>query len=309
MNCPPSSDVNKRRLVLNPASGTADHMNEVRSLAGDREFPIAETEDAEHAIALGEEAAKDGVDLLAVAGGDGTVNEVIQGLVRTDALDRVTLGVIPTGTENLFATYMGIRGVEHAFSVLENGERRQIDLGIAGDIPFVTSCIAGLPADASVTASDELKRRFGSLAFVISGVQTVAEFDGLHVAVSAVSNGEEVTWTGTTLCVLIGNCRRFVRQGGQANVEDGLFDVVIIEEMPASNTVAEAMAHRLLGQDTEHVTHLQARQVEIEGLDGETIDFSLDGELSSYTSLVAHTRPHGLTVCVGPEYEPDPAYE
>lgn len=306
--------MNKRRLVLNPASGTADHMNEVRRLAGEQEFPIEETEHAEHAIELAEKAVADGVDLLAVAGGDGTLNEILRGLVRADALDTVTLGVIPTGTENLFATNMGIRDVEHAFTLLENGERRRIDLGIAGDgdrsgMPFVTSCIAGLPADASVTASDELKKRFGSLAFVISGVQRAAAFDGLHLAVSAVTDGEEITWTGTALCVLIGNSRRFVKQGGQANVEDGLFDVVIIEQMPTSGIVAEAMAHRLLGQETEHVTHLQARQVEIEGQDGEMIDFSFDGELSSHAYLVSHTRPHALTVCVGPEYERDPEYE
>lgn len=306
--------MNNRRLIFNPASGTANHMNEVRRLAGEQGFPIEETEHAEHAIALAEEAVVDGVDFLAVAGGDGTLNEVVRGLVRADALDSMTLGVVPAGTENLFATHMGIRDVEHAFTVLEDGERRQIDLGISGDdtrsgMPFVTSCIAGLPADASVMASDELKRRFGSLAFVISGVQRAAAFDGLHLAVSAVTNDEEITWAGTALCVLIGNCRRFVKQGGQANVEDGLFDIVIIEQMPASGIVAEAVAHRLLGQDTEHVTHLQAGQVKIEGLDGETIDFSFDGELSSHASLVSHTRPHALTVCVGPEYELDPVYE
>jgi diacylglycerol kinase (ATP) len=300
--------MNERRLILNPASGTADHMDEVRRLAADREYSIAETERAEHAIALGREAAAGDIDLLAVAGGDGTINEVIQGLVRADALDAVTLGVIPTGTENLFATNIGIRDIEHGFSLLEQGERRRIDLGIAGDMPFVTSCIAGLPADASVTASDELKRRFGSLAFVISGMRKVTEFDGLHIAFSAISNGEEITWTGEVLCVLIGNSRRFVRQGGQANVEDGLFDVVIIEQMPTGDLIAEAVSHRLLGQDTEHVSHRQVRQLEIDGLDGESIDFSLDGEKSSHERLEAHTQPHALTVCVGPEYERDPEY-
>jgi diacylglycerol kinase (ATP) len=305
----PSLTMNERRLILNPVSGSADHMDEVRRLAADRDYHIEETEHEGHAIELGEEAVTDSVDQLAVAGGDGTLNEVVQGLIRADALDAVTLGVIPTGTENLFATNMGVQGIEHGFALLESGERRQIDLGIAGDMPFVTSCIAGLPADASVTTSNELKSRFGSLAFFVSGMQTVAEFDGLHLAVSAFSADQEMTWTGEALCVLIGNSRRFVGQDGQANVEDGLFDVVIIEQMPAREAIAEATAHRLFGQETEHVLHTQASQLEINAMDSDPIDFSLDGEPSSHEHLVAHTHLHALTICVGPEYESDPEYK
>lgn len=299
----------EHRIILNPTSGTAAPIDEIRRVALDREYHIEETEHEGHAIELGKDAVSDGVDRLAVAGGDGTINEVVRGLVEANGLGEVTLGVIPAGTENLLATNLGIRGVEHGFEVLESGEQRQIDIGIAGDELFVTSCIAGLPADASVAASGELKQRFGSFAFVIAGVQQVAEFDGLHLDVSAISGREVVTWTGTALCVLIGNARRFVKQGGQANIEDGLFDVVIIEEMPTRNIVAELVAHRVLGRETEHVFHVQARQLEINGQDDDAIDFSLDGELNTYERLEAHTRPHALTVRVGPEYEPDPKYE
>jgi diacylglycerol kinase (ATP) len=301
--------VTECRIILNPTSGSGDSADEIRRLAADRGYDVEETEHEGHATELGEEAVTDGVDRLAVAGGDGTINEAVQGLVEANGLDEVTFGVIPAGTANLLATNIGIHDIEHGFEVLESGEQRQIDLGIVDDKLFVTSCIAGLPADASMATSGELKERFGSFGFVITGMQEISAFDGLHLTINAVSERHEMTWTGEALCVLIGNARRFVKQGGQANVEDGLFDVVIIEEMPTRTVVAEAVAHRLLGQDTEHVFHVQARQLEIKGLDGEAIDFSLDGELSSYDRLVAHTYPHALTVCVGPEYEPDPRYE
>lgn len=65
----------------------------------ERGYRIKETEHEKYAIALAREAVADGVDLLAVAGGDGTTHEVIQGLVDADALDKVTLGVLPAGTE------------------------------------------------------------------------------------------------------------------------------------------------------------------------------------------------------------------
>ena len=302
----PRPEANGRWLVLNPTSGTADHIDQVRRLAVGRGYRIEETEHEAHAMALAREAVADGVDLLAVAGGDGTLHEVIQGLVDADALDEVTLGVLPAGTENIFATNVGVTDIEHGFELLERGERRRIDVGFAGDEPFVMSCIAGLPADASVATSGELKERFGSLAFVIAGIQEVASFDGLDIELSAVSNGEETTWSGEALCALVGNVRRFAKQGGQANAEDGLFDVVIIERMPGSDLVAEAVAQRLLGQDTEHVLHVRASQLEIDGQHGEPIDFSLDGEPSSHERLVLHSRPRALTVCVGPEYDPEP---
>ena len=305
----PRPEANERWLILNPTSGTADHIDQVRRLGADRGYHVEETEREGHAIVLAREAVADGVDLLAVAGGDGTLHEVIQGLVDADALDEVTLGVLPAGTENIFATNIGVTDIEHGFDVLETGERRRIDVGIAGDELFMVSCVAGLPADASVATSGELKERFGSLAFVIAGVQEIATFDGLHIELSAVSNGEETTWSGEALCALVGNVRRFAKEGGQANVEDGLFDVVIIERMPGSDLVAEAVAQRLLGQDTEHVLDVQASQLEIDGRYGESIDFSLDGELSAHEQLVLHTRPQALTVCVGPEYDPSPTNE
>ena len=295
-----------RRLILNPESGTADHVERVRELAVGWGYEVRETHAAEHAIALGRAAAADGVDLLAVAGGDGTLNEVIRGLEREDGLGDVTVGVLPTGTENIFATAIGVEDAASGIELLESGERRTIDVGIAGEEPFVMSCIAGLPADASVATSGELKERFGSLAFVIVGIQEVMSFDGLHMEVTSVSRGEETRWEGEALCAFVGNVRRFAKEGGQANVEDGLFEVVLIEQMPTSDLVAEATAQRLLGQDTEHVHHMQASQVEISTKNGEAIDFSLDGELVSHDRLVLHTRPRALTVAVGPGYDPDP---
>lgn len=302
-------DVHDRWLVLNPTSGTADHVDHVRSLAAERGYRVEETEGEGHAVELAATAVDRDVDVLGVAGGDGTLNEVVRGLVAADGLDDVTVGVVPTGTENLFAQNVGVTDVEQAFDVLDVGERRRIDLGVADDTPFVISCVAGLTAEASISTSSELKERFGSLAFAITGVQEATDFDGLHIDLTAVSNGEETTWEGEALGALVGNVRQFAREGGQANVEDGLFEVVVIEQMPPSRAVAEAAAHRVFGRDTEHVHHFRASQVTLDGLDGDPINFSVDGEPSRHDRLVLHDRPKTLSVCVGPGYDPDPSDE
>jgi diacylglycerol kinase family enzyme len=177
---------------------------------------------------------------------------------------------------------------------------------MAGDEPFVVSCIAGFPAEASVAASSDLKERFGTFAFVLTALQEAVEFDGLDIHLEAASDERVETWDGEALCLLVGNARRFVEQGGQANMEDGLFDVAVVERMPAGNLVTEAISHRVLGRGTEGVVHLRASQLTVTGQRG-PITFSRDGELSEHEVLDISIRPTALDLRVGPDYEPDPA--
>lgn len=295
-----------RRLVLNPTSGGGDHVEEVRRLAAEHGFPVRETEYAGHGTELAEQAVADGVDLLAVCGGDGTLHEVVRGLVAVDALDAVTLCVIPAGTENFFARDLGVRTVEDGFAVAEGGETRRLDLGFAGDEPFALSAIAGLPADASAAATHERKDSLGPAAFLVAGVEEALEFDGLRVEVDAFRDGEEYEWSGDALAVLVGNARRFGKEGGQANAEDGLLEVTIVEQLPAHDALAEAIEQRVLHRDTPHVTELCARQLDFESLDGEPVTFSLDGEIRKFERVRLGVRPGAFRVRVGEDYEPNP---
>jgi YegS/Rv2252/BmrU family lipid kinase len=293
--------VGSRRCVLNPQSGTADHADYVGQHLRARGFAVTETESKAHAIELGREAGRDGVSTLAVCGGDGTVNDVLTGVYEADALGDVTLAVVPTGTANLLAGTVGIRDVDHGIEVADTGAVREVDVGVADDQPFVVSTVAGLPADASTAASDDLKERFGTLAFLVTGARETLAFDPLDIRVVT---DDEVVFDGPALSVLVGNARKFVEEGGQAAMEDGRFDVAIVEEMPPTNAVAEAAAHRLLARGTEGVTHLRAGSVTVEG--AEPITFSLDGELKRRERLSLSVRPRALGLRVGEGYEPSP---
>jgi len=292
-------------VIVNPESGSGDHLPIVRRLADEHDYTLRETTEPGHAADLAREAAADSADVLGACGGDGTLKEVIEGLVAAEALDDVRLGVLPAGTANIVATDLGIEGIEHGFAMLDGGDVREIDLGVADGEPFVKSCVAGLTADASAATTSDVKSRFGPLAFVITGVQQAATFDPLDVAIDAVADGETLSWSGEALAVLVGNSRRFTNRIGQANAEDGLFDVTVIEEMPQSDRVAEAIAQQFLGRDTEHVDRFFARRLRIEGRD-RSIDFSLDGEISTHDELDLQVRPGALSMAVGPEYDPDP---
>lgn len=295
-----------RRLILNPSSGTADHATYVSRLASARGFDVVETEQCGDGVDLARKAVAEGVVELSVCGGDGTINEALRGVAAADGFEKITFGVLPAGTANILATNIGIRDIDHGLDVIDTGRTRRVDVGMADGEPFLVSCIAGMPADASVATSGELKRRFGTLAFFVTGAREVLEFDGLSIALDAATGPGPDSWTGDALAVLVGNARRFVEAGGQANMEDGRFDVAIVEKMPAGQAAAEAIVQRILGRTTPGVTHLQAASLDLTSRDGSTIAFSRDGELTEHEALTLSVRPTALEMRVGPSYVPDP---
>lgn len=184
-------------IILNPKSGRGDHSQAVCDRAELRGDTIKQTEEAGEAVMLAQEAAEAGVSTIVAAGGDGTVNEVVRGIDRADAFDDVTLGILPVGTGNNFARNIGITDLDSAFGVLDAGERRQIDIGQADGRLFLNSCVAGVTAESSSETSSEMKNRFGVLAYVITTLQSVSDFEPLRLAID-IDNGETETtaWTG-----------------------------------------------------------------------------------------------------------------
>jgi YegS/Rv2252/BmrU family lipid kinase len=296
--------VGSRTLVVNPTSGTSDHVEAIRRRARGKGFAVWETAGPGDGARLGKEAAAEGVSELAVCGGDGTVNEVLCGLAAAGHLDAVTLSVVPAGTANLLAGNLGVRDVQHGLEIADTGPTRSVDLGVADGQPFVVSCIAGFPAEASTATSSALKERFGTLAFLVTGLQEAASFEPLSLELEATGEIGTEFWGGEAIAVLVGNARKFVEEGGQADMEDGLFDVAVVERMPPGNLVAEAVTHRILGEGTENVQHFRASEVDVYSDD--PVRFSRDGELSEHADLHLSAQPRALDVRVGETYDPDP---
>lgn len=304
-------------VVLNPNSGSGDHADAVRRRAAsaDREFRVRETEAAGDAVAFAREAAEDGAQLIAAAGGDGTVNEVVRGIAAAEAFDRVTLGVVPVGTGNNFAGNVGVTDVDAAFDVLERGDRRRIDVGYANDCLFVNSCVAGITAEASAETSADMKGRIGVLAYVVNTFRKAADFDGVSLAVN-VGDGdgdddeETPVWSGDAEMILVGNGRRFTRRGGdQADMEDGLLDVLVVESTSGFTLAEETLSERLLGREAEHAVRMQAPALDVTVRTQDPVSFSLDGEIEEFRELSVGVRPRTLRIAVGDGYRPDPDAE
>ncbi|SFB70843.1 lipid kinase, YegS/Rv2252/BmrU family [Halobiforma haloterrestris] len=297
-----------RVLVLNPISGSGDHVDDVIDLAADHGLEIRRTEEAGDAKRFAREAAGE-ASLVAAAGGDGTINEVVNGVASAGELETTTVAAVPAGTGNNFASNVGIEGIEHAFGVLEDGRRRKIDLGLANERAFVNSCVGGVTAEASSETSAESKAELGVLAYVKETLDAVGSFDSLPLRVKTAdgpSAEPSRTWEGEALFVLVGNCRRFTgARTAQADVEDGRFEVTIVEDASTVDLLGDAALEGLFDRDGDRIVRRRTSSLAIESREG-SVEYSLDGEMLETERLRLETEPDTLEIAVGDEYEPNP---
>jgi diacylglycerol kinase family enzyme len=164
-------------LIINPratAMTGRDAGLVVRALGSRLELDTRQTQYRGHAGELAAASAAEGYELVAVFGGDGTVNEVVNGLMRTGD-QRPALAPIPGGGANVFARTLGLPAdaggaVQRILSAVATGTRRKIGLGLAGDRYFTFS--AGLGLDAEVMADIEKQRARGRRASVAAYLRT-----------------------------------------------------------------------------------------------------------------------------------------
>ena len=274
----------RARVILNPSSGRERGPEYIEVMATRlREkydaVEIAVTTGDGDAEAAAGTAVRDGCDALFVAGGDGTLNEAVNGLASAGGLERLVVGVVPLGTGNDFATALGMPAeVDAALDVLLQGRELRADLGEVNGRVFANISGGGFIADVSVAVTPGLKTIAGRLAYLIGGAQVLMEFDPVG-AIVTLDPGGRLTRRLYAFAVcnsrLIGGGRLIAPE---ASIDDGMLDVCLIEAMSAIEFVA--LARKVA--DGEHVSdprvlYMKARSVRIE-LDRE-IRVNTDGEV------------------------------
>jgi diacylglycerol kinase (ATP) len=232
---------------------------------------------------LATEAVADGFELIVAAGGDGTVNEVLNGIGdATDGFARARLGVLPLGTVNVFAREIGLpMRIDRAWKTLQRGRETRLDLpcadfsanGVHRRQYFIQLAGAGWDARAIELVTRPLKRKFGPLAYVIAGVKALrGRLPKITVRVDGQSSTGEL--------ILIGNGRFY---GGPfeifpgADLRDGLLEVCVL---PRANWLAMLccapglLARRRL--PARVVQRFRASTFEVDA--GASASFELDGE-------------------------------
>jgi diacylglycerol kinase (ATP) len=300
----------KARVICNPSSGGGYYdPDEIRDELEGLEVDWVQTEGPEDAIGAAEEWSE---GLLIVAGGDGTINDVVNGLGRAGFPEGVTLGILPAGTGNdLAATLCIPEDPDLAKDVILQNRGRWLDVarvnsdGI-GERFFINVATGGLGAEISDANDEELKRRWGKLSYLRASLEVARNFDVRELTLYI--DGEERQVEAVNIAV--GNCR--YTGGGwpatpKANPEDGLLDVVIIENLGVTDLLDLTPA--VLGEsdylDSDGVLFVRAKEIRVD-TQPPGLEFTVDGEVIGNEPAQFSVLPRALKVIVGPEYIPEP---
>ena len=251
------------------------------------------TVESGQAAALTADAARRGVDVVAAAGGDGTINEVVNGL---DGYD-VPLGIIPVGTANDFARQVGIPAdADHAMDVILQRKPRRLDTASLNGRRFLNVSTGGVGAEATAETPADAKESLGPVAYAISSMRKFAELK----ASRARFTGDDFQYDGEFLMFAVGSTRS--TGGGNlitpmASATDGLLDLCIVEAMSRGEFARTALRVKRgdhVGQDGVHYAQLTSVVIESR----EPMSVNVDGEVSNAKRLAYRARARDLWVHV-----------
>jgi diacylglycerol kinase (ATP) len=238
-------------------------------------------------------AAAEGADVVVAVGGDGTLNEVVNGLDGYDT----PLGVVPVGTANDFARQAGIPAdADHAMDVILQRKPVRIDTASLNGRRFLNVSTGGIGAEATAETPTEMKAALGQLAYAISGIRKLAEFEPNH----GVFRSGGFVLECDFLMFAVGS--GLASGGGtlvtpHASMTDGLLDLCIVERMPRrefARTVLRLRRGEHVGEEGVH--YVRMHELTIEG--PRPISVNVDGEVVDSTRLDYHARPKDLWVHV-----------
>lgn len=290
----------RRLFVINPKSGRG---------RGEKQWPrfadhtaVTEWHWAEapgHARQIASGAARRGFEMVVAVGGDGTVNEVINGILDTQVASRPSLGILACGTGDDFARSVGCPlDWQTAFGAIADGATQAVDLGLAtggfGSRAFGIAAFVG----AGATMAREANSRGKALRGIWGYIPYLAGAARFRAKISLET--EAGSWNGEALSVMVANASTGgggVRVCPPANVDDGLLNVMIVEAIPPAKVV-RLLASLTRGSQLNlpFVHHWTCRTAT---LSGDGIALALDGEIVGALPVDISVLPAALKVVVG----------
>ncbi len=230
------------------------------------------------------------IDLMVVAGGDGTVNFAVNAM-RARGLD-IPIGVIPAGTANDFAGALGMaRNPLEAARQIASGEEDRVDCGRVNGLYFVNIFSFGIFTTTSQHTPDARKHRIGKLAYLIEGVK---EFRAMHaVPLQVVADGEAFDLNSLMVLIFNGETAGGFHLARRSSIKDGLFDCLLLEKRSFLRSTL-AMGRYLLGGHPKIVRYLRSRQIDIVSTINEPTD--VDGQPGAEFPLHIECLPASLRV-------------
>ncbi|HQC36337.1 MAG TPA: diacylglycerol kinase family lipid kinase [Bacillota bacterium] len=276
----------KLLLIINPVSGTLKSRAIMFDLVN--EFckngwtvTTAVTQKRRHAIELAATAADEGFELIVCCGGDGTLNEVVNGLISSGS--RLLVGYGPAGSTNDFADNLGLTKSPVAAAKAICAERPFVlDVGhFCGKDYFTYVASFGAFTDASYSAPQNLKNTFGSFAYMMEGIKDVVNIKAYDISIST----PDETITGDFVFGAVSNTKRmagFVHiPVTEEELHDGKFELLFVRAPKDFGELNDIALGVTTGKFDENSMFIYRRASRVEIRMREAVNWSLDGEKKS----------------------------
>ncbi len=284
----PSEDLPRYPLILNPKAKSERGKRALNFVMQNAtRFVIYATRSREESVELARELAEKGEPVVIAAGGDGTLNAVVEGLAGS----RTILGVFPTGTMNVFAREMGIPfdQLKRAMEVIDAGEKKMVDLFTLNGAPFVQMAGVGFDAQVIEETTWQSKKRYGPLSYVMTGARLLRERPPKLTITTPDGQEHEGVF------ILVGNGSLYggqFRFFGQADNADQLLDIVIFKESGYRMVLESLKGVARGGVDmqfpSDSMVYLQAATLRITA--DEPVPTEVDGELHDRATEINFAR-------------------
>lgn len=278
-------------VILNPtARGARAHRLRAQVESITRGAILCATSHSGEAEVLARHAAAEGFERIVAAGGDGTINEIVNGIAGKN----VALGLLPIGTMNVFATELGLpsNDLRACWEIIRQNRIRPVDLPSANGKHFVQLAGVGLDAQVVKETSRSFKRNFGPLSYLISAAQIASRQPPRLWIESENAVMEEGSF------VLVGNGRLY---GGrlpffkQAIIDDGLLDVIVFKRLSYVEIIRYLQNVIFTQQITApDVEYFQTKRLRVSS--EEQVPVEADGELIGTCPVEFRIRRGGLHV-------------
>ncbi len=240
----------------------------------------------------------DDYDLVVCSGGDGTLDEVVTGMMQRE--HKIPIGYIPAGSCNDFARSIQIPGnMQQAAKVAVRGENYAVDVGSFNENHFIYVAAFGIFTDVSYSTKQEVKNAIGHMAYILEGMKRLANVKSYYMKVTS----KEMSFEGDFLFGMVTNSKSV---GGFKSIigknvvfDDGIYEVTFIRRPRTPLELQEILAAVMIEQiDTKYMYSFRSSVVEAE----EPVPWSLDGEFGGeHTKVEISNNPRAVEIRISEE--------
>lgn len=291
-------------FIINPSAGTKTIQKKLDQIIGQMilkklvsTIDVFYTEKKDDAYQYCLKLKDDDYDFVVSVGGDGTVNEIINGFIENHL--QTPLAILPGGTVNDFANHLHLpHDTDDFIQMIEDFQIMKVDIGKVNEHYFANVIAGGMFSDISFQVSKADKERFGPLAYYISGIRQLPT--QLHTSLHLKITADDQTFEEDAKLFIITNTSQvggFKDITPHANVQDGQLDLLIIKNCSTTDLISLFKDYKLNSHEkSPFITYVQAKELTIEC--DKDIIYDVDGEKGKTFPIHVSVKKQSLCVII-----------